>query len=187
MTDFDFNMPSMHIRSIEAGARIKILSGVHTGCWELRANDSVSGVADLKGKRVGVWALDDHPQIFLSLIVNYVGLDPIHDIAWAVVPPRCRSSSTARLMRSSPSTTEFPKVHSEKIGHPIASNLVDRPWSQYFCCMVAGSADYVEKYRLATKRVCGLSSNQQISARLTRCRRRARWSIEALCPATTMH
>src|SRR5215208_268265 len=36
VTDFDFNMPTMHIRSLEAGARIKILAGVHSGCWELR-------------------------------------------------------------------------------------------------------------------------------------------------------
>ena len=153
VTDFDFNMPSMHIRSIEAGARIKILSGVHTGCWELRANDSVSGVADLKGKRVGVWALDDHPQIFLSLIVNYVGLDPIHEIAWAVSSSPMQEFIDGKVDAFLAGTTEFPKVHSEKIGHPIASNLVDRPWSQYFCCMVAGSADYVEKYPAATKRV----------------------------------
>ncbi|TJX13178.1 MAG: ABC transporter substrate-binding protein, partial [Mesorhizobium sp.] len=31
--------------------------------------------------------------------------------------------------------------------------MVDRPWSEYYCCMVAGRADYVEKYPLATKRV----------------------------------
>ena len=30
-TDFDFNMPSMHITSIEAGAPIKVLTGVHSG------------------------------------------------------------------------------------------------------------------------------------------------------------
>ena len=38
-------------------------------------------------------------------------------------------------------------------GHTIVSNAVDRPWSQYFCCMVAGSTDYVNKYPVATKRV----------------------------------
>ena len=80
VTDFDFNMPSMHIRTIEAGAPIKVLTGVHFGCFELRANDSVDSIADLKGKRVGVWALNDHPHVLLSLIVGYVGLDPVHDI-----------------------------------------------------------------------------------------------------------
>ena len=108
VTDFDFNMPSMHIRTIESGAAIKILTGVHTGCWELRANESVAGIADLKGKRVGIWGFDDHPQILLSLMVNYVGLDAARDIEWVdrqtlrcrihrgqgrCLPPRCFGSS----------------------------------------------------------------------------------------------
>ena len=38
-------------------------------------------------------------------------------------------------------------------GHTIVNIEVDRPWSQYFCCMVAGSTDYVTKYPVATKRV----------------------------------
>ena len=54
-TDFDVNMPAMHIASIEAGVPIKVLTGVHPGCFELIANDSVRSVKDLRGKRVGVW------------------------------------------------------------------------------------------------------------------------------------
>ena len=30
-TDFDFNMPSMHIASIDAGVPIKVLTGLHSG------------------------------------------------------------------------------------------------------------------------------------------------------------
>ena len=40
-----------------------------------------------------------------------------------------------------------------KIGHVIVNTAVDRPWSQYFCCMLAGNRDYVRKYPVATKRV----------------------------------
>src|SRR4029079_17016708 len=86
-TDFDFNMPTMHIRGVDAGVPIKILAGVHSGCWELRANDSINGIADLKGKRVGVWAMNDHPQVFLQLLINYVGLDPSRDVEWVVGVP----------------------------------------------------------------------------------------------------
>ena len=53
-TDFDMNMPSMHITSIEAGTPIKVLTGVHTGCFELIANNSIQAVTDMRGKRVGV-------------------------------------------------------------------------------------------------------------------------------------
>src|SRR6185436_11352370 len=86
--DFDFNMPTMHIRGVEAGAPLKILAGVHSGCWEMRASDRVNSIADLKGKRVGVWAMGDHPQVFLQLLINYVGLDPNHDVEWVVGVPK---------------------------------------------------------------------------------------------------
>ncbi|MGL4962822.1 MAG: ABC transporter substrate-binding protein [Inquilinus sp.] len=153
VTDFDFNMPSMHIRTIEAGAPIKVLSGVHFGCFELRANDSVNSIADLKGKRVGIWAFNDHPHIFLSLMINYVGLDPVHDIQWIEGVSHMQGFIDGKVDAFLAFVTEFPKLRAEKIGHTIVSNAVDRPWSQYFCCMVAGNADYVNKHPVATKRV----------------------------------
>ena len=30
---------------------------------------------------------------------------------------------------------------------------MDRPWSQYFCCMLAGNREFVARYPAATKRV----------------------------------
>jgi NitT/TauT family transport system substrate-binding protein len=35
----------------------------------------------------------------------------------------------------------------------VVNNGVDRPWSQYFCCMLAGSTEYVKKYPVATKQI----------------------------------
>lgn len=153
VTDFDFNMPSMHIRSMEAGAAIKILTGVHTGCWELRANERVSGIADLKGKRVGIWGFDNHPQIFLSLMINYVGLDPTRDIEWVTSGSPMQDFIEGKVDAFLRVAWQFPEIPTASIGHTIASNEVDRPWSQYYCCMVAGSTEYVNKYPAATKRV----------------------------------
>ena len=138
VTDFDFNMPSMHIRTIEAGAPIKVLTGVHFGCFELRANDSINSIVDLKGKRVGVWALNDHPHVLLSLIASYVGLDPVHDIQWVKALPPMQGFIDGKVDAFLAGTTEFQELRAEKIGHTLVSNAVDRPWSQYFCCMVAG-------------------------------------------------
>jgi NitT/TauT family transport system substrate-binding protein len=39
------------------------------------------------------------------------------------------------------------------IGHVVANSTVDRPWSQYFCCMLASNRDYVRNHPVATKRV----------------------------------
>ena len=152
-TDFDFNMPSMHVSSIDAGAPIKVLAGVHFGCFELRANDSVNSIGDLKGKRVGIWAVGSHPHILLSLMINYVGLDPVHDIQWVVSASPIQSFIDGRVDAFLADTTQFDKLRTKNIGHTIVSNAVDRPWSQYFCCMVAGRTEYVNKYPVATKRV----------------------------------
>jgi NitT/TauT family transport system substrate-binding protein len=35
----------------------------------------------------------------------------------------------------------------------IVNSAVDRPWSQYFCCLVAGNREFVRRHPVATKRV----------------------------------
>jgi NitT/TauT family transport system substrate-binding protein len=39
------------------------------------------------------------------------------------------------------------------VGHVILSTAVDRPWSQYFCCTLAGNKEFVATHPVATKRV----------------------------------
>jgi NitT/TauT family transport system substrate-binding protein len=43
-------------------------------------------------------------------------------------------------------------LRARHIGHVIVKTVVDRPWSQYFCCMLAGNREYVRKNPVATKR-----------------------------------
>ena len=45
------------------------------------------------------------------------------------------------------------ELRARKIGHVIVDSSVDRPWSQYFCCVLAGNADFVRNNPVATKRV----------------------------------
>jgi NitT/TauT family transport system substrate-binding protein len=56
-------------------------------------------------------------------------------------------------MRSSAFPPETQELRERKIGHVIASSTQDRPWSQYFCCVLAGNTEFVRKYPAATKRV----------------------------------
>jgi NitT/TauT family transport system substrate-binding protein len=152
-TDFDMNMPSMHILLIEAGAPVKILTGVHTGCFELIANDSVQRIADLRGKHVGTSHIGSHPQILVSLMARYVGLDPANDIYWVESPNPIQSFIDSNVDAVLAAMPEPLMLHARNIGHTVVSNAVDRPWSQYFCCMVSGNADFVEKHPATTKRV----------------------------------
>jgi NitT/TauT family transport system substrate-binding protein len=45
------------------------------------------------------------------------------------------------------------ELRARNIGHVILNSAVDRPWSEYFCCLLSGSAQFVRRYPIATKRV----------------------------------
>src|SRR5262249_53540769 len=36
-------------------------------------------------------------------------------------------------------------LRAHKIGQVVVNSSVDRPWSQYFCCMAAGNREFVRK------------------------------------------
>jgi NitT/TauT family transport system substrate-binding protein len=48
---------------------------------------------------------------------------------------------------------ELQEFRARNIGHVIVSSITDRPWSQYYCCMLATSTGFAGKYPVATKRV----------------------------------
>jgi NitT/TauT family transport system substrate-binding protein len=45
------------------------------------------------------------------------------------------------------------ELRDRNIGHVVLDSAVDRPWSQYFCCLLAGNAEFVHRHPIATKRV----------------------------------
>jgi NitT/TauT family transport system substrate-binding protein len=154
--DFDMLAAVDFLPLIEAGKSVTVLSGVHAGCFELRANDGIRGIVDLRGKRVGVTAplgfSADH--LLVSVMAAYVGLDPVTEIAWVTDP----EVSQADLFTSGqidafigfPPDPGQPCVRN--IGHLVVSTANDRPWSNYFCCMVTANTEFVHKYPVAAKR-----------------------------------
>ena len=44
------------------------------------------------------------------------------------------------------------ELRARKIGHVMVNTMLDRPWSQYFCCIVAASREFIRKHPVATKR-----------------------------------
>jgi NitT/TauT family transport system substrate-binding protein len=154
--DFDLNYPLNQVKSIDAGVPIKVLTGLHSGCLELIAGDSIHSIADLRGKRVGVERLTVSAHTWLILMAAYVGLDPVNDIYWVTseekktTPAKPFAEGKIDAFLAAPPNAQ--KMRAQKIGHTIVDNAVDSPWSQYFCCMISASADYVDKYPVATKR-----------------------------------
>jgi NitT/TauT family transport system substrate-binding protein len=153
--DFDWNYAATHIASIEAGVPITVLAGMHSGCLELIANDRVHSIADLRGKKVGVYDFSSSPHVLLTLMAAYIGLDPRRDIEWVASGDATSlqlfvDGKIDAFLGVPPEPQELRDRH---IGHTILATAVDEPWSQYYCCMLAGRTEYVSRYPLATKRV----------------------------------
>ena len=150
--DFALLLPFQLGIAIDAGEPITVLAGVHVGCFELFARKGIRSVTDLKGKSVG---LKFAPPYQLSLMAAHVGLDPKKDIHWVTDPALKPMELFAEgkidaFLGFAPEPQELRARH---VGHVILNTGVDRPWSQYFCCMLTGNREYVRKYPVATKRV----------------------------------
>jgi NitT/TauT family transport system substrate-binding protein len=132
-----------------------VLAGVHVGCFELFVNDAIGGIADLGGKKVGIRALGSPEHLFVSVIAANVGIDPKAQIHWVtsgpVRPKELFIDGKIDAFLGFP--PEPQEVRATRTGRVVVNSAVDRPWSQYFCCMLAGNTDYVEHHPVATKRV----------------------------------
>jgi NitT/TauT family transport system substrate-binding protein len=149
--DFATNLAISHISAIDAGGQIAILSGVHAGCYELFGHEGIRGVVDLKGKRIGLTAT---PEL-MQMMAAYVGLDPHKDLR--LVNDRDANPLEMFVEGKVDAYLALPpepqELRARKLGHVIVRTAVDRPWSQYFCCALAGNREFVSRYPAATKRV----------------------------------
>lgn len=134
---------------------LKILSGLHVGCYFLVGSDRVRSVRDLKGKTVWAGAVkNEGPHLFFMAIVSYVGLDPNADFTYLWV----NKNEAMRLFREGKidAFISFPPGPQELIaqgyGHVMVDTNIDKPWSQYFCCIVSGQSYFIEKNPIATRR-----------------------------------
>jgi NitT/TauT family transport system substrate-binding protein len=106
---------------------------------------------DLKGKTVGV---DTDTKIFISMFAAYVGLNPEKDINWVSTlwgdwVPLFTQGKIDAFMCTPPVSIE---LRQKKIGHVLVNTTTDKPWSQYSCCMIASTKEFVRRYPVATKR-----------------------------------
>ena len=153
--DFGIDFATALVIPIDTDIPIKVISGVHVGCYELFARGDIRSIADLRGRKVGVgYNLSSDPHIFVSAMATYVGLDPRHHIEWVVgeaKPAELFAAGKVDAFLAFP--PEAQDLRARKVGHVILDSAKDRPWSQYYCCMLAVNADYAEKNPAATKRV----------------------------------
>jgi NitT/TauT family transport system substrate-binding protein len=139
---------------LDAGDPIVVLAGLHIGCFELFATHAIRTISDLKGKTVAVPALESGRYVFVASMVAYVGLDPRKDlnIVTHPGPESMQLLAEGKIDAYLGFTPEPQEMREKQIGHAVVNSTVDRPWSQYFCCMLAGNREFVRKHPVATKR-----------------------------------
>ena len=152
--DLMVNYASNFIVALDKGAATTLLAGVHGGCFVLFGPADVHGIAGLKGKTVGIPGFGSGPDLLMSLMAAAVGLDPKKDLLW-IADPKAKpkdlfiAGKVDAFLAFPPEPQELRARH---IGRVVFDTAVDRPWSQYFCCMLAGNPEFVRRHPVATKR-----------------------------------
>ena len=153
--DFYVDFSPTFIIEIDAGRPITMLAGLHVGCFELLAREGIRSIPDLKGKTVGVPALGSSAYMFLANVVSYVGLDPAKDIRWVTSssPEPVELFAEGKIDAFLAYPPDPQDLRARNIGHVIFNFGTDRPWSQYYCCVLTSNRNYVRRYPVAIKRV----------------------------------
>lgn len=152
--DISMGFIASYVVELDLETPITLLGGVHTGCFELFGTQRVNSIRDLRGKTVSVPALGSAHHNFTASMAAYVGVDPKREINFVTHPvdelvALLAGEKVDALMGFPPITQE---LRQKKIGHVIVNSGLDRPWSQYFCCYVAGNRDFVRRHPVAAKR-----------------------------------
>ena len=169
--DFDMGFVGPWIREVDAGAPIVMLAGQQIGCFMLFVTDRIRTIRDMKGTTVASGRLGSGEHLFLASLLASVGLDARKDVNLVDYPPAeaTRLLAEGRLdaynvFAGIPPTAQ--ELQAKRIGRVLVNTMTDRPWSQYFCCMLAGNREFVRKNPVATKRAMrGMLKATDVTAR----------------------
>jgi NitT/TauT family transport system substrate-binding protein len=142
------------VAALDAGRAILPLAGIHAGCYELFVSGQIAGIKDLAGKSVAITTEDSTERLFLSSIVAYIGINP-RDMRWITAASASDAVQTFVDGKADAFFAFAPQgeeLRAKQVGRVILNTTHDRPWSQYFCCMVSARREFAEKYPVATRR-----------------------------------
>ena len=118
--------------------------------------EEVRAIRDLKGKTVAIQYSAGGDQILISSMLAYIGINPQHEVTW-IAGESVTDAMDLFVAGKADAFLGFGQQPEElrlkQIGHVIVDTAQDRPWSQYFCCMVAANRDFAQRHPIATKRV----------------------------------
>jgi NitT/TauT family transport system substrate-binding protein len=186
--DFSMGYAGPNSIAVDAGEAIVNLAGILLGCFELLGREGIRSIADLRGKSIGTAALGWSEHVFLAAMLAYIGLDPNQDVNWvtSASPPVSELFAGGRVDAFLGFAPTPQDLRARQVGHVVVNSALDRPWSQYFCCMLIANREFVRKYPIATKCVLRAILKATDYCASEPAASRAASSIAALSSATTM-
>jgi NitT/TauT family transport system substrate-binding protein len=148
------NTPSLMLAA-DAGKPISMIAGIHAGCFELFANERIRAIRDLKGKRIAVSVMGSGEHVYIASMLAYVGMDPKKDVDWVTartVPDSMRLFIEGKADAFLGFPPQPQELRARQVGHVIVNTTLDRPWSQYFCCVAGVHREFAARNPIATKR-----------------------------------
>jgi NitT/TauT family transport system substrate-binding protein len=142
------------VSHMDNGLPITGLAGVHSGCYELFAHEPIHTISELRGKSVAIQDLNSDGYYYLAIMAAHVGLDAQTDFNWVTSPEgkpmELFAEGKADAFLAFP--PEPQELRDRNLGRVIISTIQDKPWSQYLCCVLFSSREFVRTHPIATKR-----------------------------------
>ena len=140
---------------IDAGDNIVLLGGIHVGCWQVFGSPQINSLSDFRGKKIATGGPTTPDTVLLAATLASVGLDVRRDVelvnsSFMEGVRRLASGEVDGAWALPPFSTQIRK---QNIGHVVVDSVVDRPWSQYYCCMVGVNRTFMTANPIATKRI----------------------------------
>lgn len=152
-----FAFPQAFFNAVENGPKVVLLGGLHPGCVEIWAPQSVTSVKDLKGRSVTVTAksLGNLQYSFLAMVLRQAGMDP-KDVNFVVQadadPLKLYLEGKSDAVFASAAGAAALKANPANKGHVIYSQVMEEPWKSTDCCFVMTSEPWFRANPIAAKR-----------------------------------
>ncbi len=141
----------------EGPPRVVVLGGLHPGCAEIWAQQSIGSVKDLRGRTIVVRskALSDLAYSYTAVVLKNAGVDP-KDVNFVVQA----DADLVKLYTEGKNDAVFVattgaaalKANPANKGHIIHSQVMDEPWSKLDCCMLVTTLGWYRANPIAAKR-----------------------------------
>jgi NitT/TauT family transport system substrate-binding protein len=160
--DFACAHSEFAVGAIDAGVPLLVLTGLHSGCLELWVRDGIARVSDLRGKRISV-RVNDVSDMFYAWFATYLGFVGMRQTDVEFVTAKgpddydgmVDAFKEGRADAFLAGGAEGPRLRrlAKAPGHVFLETMIDKPWSQYFCCNLVVNREWARQNPNATKRV----------------------------------